>query len=65
MANGNEIINTSARFKIDESLGNVLQWPDEFYEARAAGSLAETECCCWVKCVKNFTTQYFFYIFLH
>jgi hypothetical protein len=42
-ANGNEIINAPAQLGVDESRSNVLQWPDEFYEARAAGSLAKTE----------------------
>ena len=42
-ANGDEIINTPARLGVDKSLGNVLRWPDEFYEARAAGSLAKIE----------------------
>ncbi len=44
-ANGDEIINAPARLGVDKSRGNVLRRPDEFYEARAAGSLAETKCC--------------------
>jgi hypothetical protein len=44
-ANGNEIINTPARFGVDKGCGNVLRRPDVFCEARAACSLAETKPC--------------------
>jgi hypothetical protein len=59
-ANGNEIINTPARFGVDKGRGNVLRRPDVFCEARAACSLAETRQSCAIgaiveeNCVKIF-----------
>jgi hypothetical protein len=46
-ANGNEIINTPARFGVDKGCGNVLRRPDVFCEAIAAaliGAIVEENC---------------------